>query len=142
MSQSDLARAAQVSRQTVSHWFQQKGSINLYAKNLSALAKSLGVTAEVLSNPLPVLEEALERKKWETDLLWDKLYPDLESFIGALIRGQKQALARLVQVTGLYRAEKIAGKKVWDKFPEYKALIHPASRKLNEILWKTATKFQ
>lgn len=138
LSQSDLARAAGVSRQTVSHWFSQEHEVSLLAKHLGNLARFLDVSVEVLSSPLPILGNAAERKKWETELLWDRLYPDLETFLAGLARGQRQALARLVQVVGLYQGEKIAGKQVWRKFPVYGRLIHPAYRSRAEIVWKTA----
>ncbi|MBI4403604.1 MAG: helix-turn-helix transcriptional regulator [Deltaproteobacteria bacterium] len=139
LSQSDLARAAGVTRQAVSHWLssKEKGPINLFAKHAQAVAHFLGVTVEQLSEFLPILGSPSDRKKWETELLWDRLYPDLESFIVGLMRGQRQALARLVQVCGFYEAAKIAGQQVWKRFPVYKSLIHPAYRKKLEIIWKT-----
>lgn len=138
LSQSDLARAAGVSRQTVSFWFSQTGDVNLFAKNLERLAEFLGVAVEDLSRPLPILGNAEERNRWATDLLWDRLYPDLEKFVDGLIRGQPEALARLVQVCGLYQSEKIAGKQIWRKFPVYRRHIHPAYRRQAEVVWKTA----
>jgi len=139
LNQSDLARVAGVTRQTVSHWFSQKeGTVNLYARHLGNLARVLGTSVEQLSQPLPILGDSNEREKWESEFLWDSLYPDLETFIAGLIRGQRPALARLVQVVGLYEGEKIAGKQVWRKFFAYKSLIHPTYRKQAEIIWKTA----
>jgi transcriptional regulator with XRE-family HTH domain len=138
LNQSDLARAAGVTRQAVSNWFSAGVEAQLLSGNLEKLAGSLGVSVEVLSHPLPILSDANERKRWETDLLWDGLYPNLEAFLSGVIRGQRQALARLVQVCGLYMSQKIAGKQVWRKFPSYKALIHPAYRRQAEVVWKTA----
>ena len=137
LNQSAIAKAAGVTRQAVSIWFSKQGKVDLLSSTLQRLALSLGVTGEALSQPLPILGDPVERKKWETDLLWDRLYPDLESFVAGVNRGQKTALARLVQMCGLYQAEKIAGRQVWKKFESYKALIHPARRREAEILWKT-----
>ena len=141
LNQSDLARAAGVTRQTVSHWFSGKvQQINLYSKHLQNLAQSLGVSVETLSQPLPILDDPKSVQEWETEFLWDRLYPNLESFISGLLRGQRAALARLVQVHGLYQSEKIVGKQVWQKFPWYKDLIHPSHRHSLEILWKIEQK--
>lgn len=139
LNQSDFARAAGVTRQTVSHWFKQKGDgrINLYAKHLEKLVSYLDVSIEQLSQPLPILGNQNDRRKWETKLLWDRLFPNLETFIAGVIRGKREALARLVQVCGLYQSEKVAGRQVWRKFSSYKKLIHPAYRRQAEILWKT-----
>ncbi|MBI1860489.1 MAG: helix-turn-helix transcriptional regulator [Deltaproteobacteria bacterium] len=136
MSQSDVARAAGVSRQIVSHWFgSQTPTLNLFASHLQNLARALGVSIDRLSRPLPILSDPKEKKRWETMLLWDRLYPDLESFCGGVIRGQPAALARLVQVCGLYQSEKVAGQQVWRKFFRYKGLIHPAYRRNAEVVW-------
>jgi transcriptional regulator with XRE-family HTH domain len=138
LSQADLARVVGVSRQTVSHWFSKAREVNLYSSHLKKIANGLGVSVETLSRPLPVLAVAGEREKWEADLLWDKLYPNLESFLAGCVRGQPPALARLVQVCGLYQSHKIAGKQVWRKFPDFKRFIHPAYRQALEVVWKTA----
>jgi transcriptional regulator with XRE-family HTH domain len=137
MNQSDIAQAAGVSRQAVSRWFSQSGEIELRASTLLRLATSLRVQTEDLCRPLPILGDPELRHRWETELLWDRLYPSLESFIAGLHRGQRAALARLVQTCGLYEAEKIAGKQVWKRFDSYKSLIHPAYRRQAEILWNT-----
>lgn len=137
LNQSDLAKAAGVTRQAVSGWFAKQGEIEVLSSTLQRLADSLGVSVETLSRPLPILSSPDERAKWETELLWDKLYPNLESFLAALKRGQRPALARLVQVCGLYQAEKIAGRQVFHRFERYKNYIHPAHRRQAELLWKT-----
>ncbi len=68
--------------------------------------------------------------------MWDLLYPDLESFVVAVVKGQPVALARLVQVFGLIQVKKMAGVQVLKKYPEYKKHIHPALRSSSEALWQ------
>jgi transcriptional regulator with XRE-family HTH domain len=142
MKQSELARKLGVSRQLVSHWFRQAPtlSINVYSHHLARVAQTLDVSMEALQGP-PPLEES-ERKIATIQLLWDHLYPNLEEFALALNRGNLDALARAVQAYGLYGAEKLAGKKVWKKFPLYKQKIHPAYRKKAEIVWSLCNQTQ
>src|SRR5687767_303909 len=89
LSQADIARAAGVSRQTVSRWFRKGFKINLYSNHLEKLALSLEIQAEDLTT------ETLTQKELELEsaaLLWDRLFPDIESFALALVRGNKAAL--------------------------------------------------
>lgn len=139
LTQSNLARAIGVTRQTVSHWFSQDREVNLLASHMNNLAKHLGVSVETLSSPLPILGDSEERKRYEVELNWDRLYPDLESFLQAVKRGQSPALARLVQSYGLFQSELIAGKQVWKKFPRYRGKIHPAIRKSLDTVWNIAS---
>ena len=53
----------------------------------------------------------------------------------ALVRGEAPALARLVQVFGLYKAWKIAGEKIWERFPAYQKNIRPVRRDQLERIW-------
>jgi transcriptional regulator with XRE-family HTH domain len=135
-NQSELAKLAGVSRQTVSHWFQQDtAELNLHAKNLTRLAGALRVTVDELLKPLPIQPGTQDWKRLQNELLWDRLYPDLESFISGLIRGQSVALARLTQIYGLHQAAKIAGRQVWKKFPKFKNQMAHAPRKAAEVIW-------
>ena len=134
LNQSDLAALAGVSRQAVSLWAKQS-IINLRLKNLQQLAKGLGVSLDDLVQPLPVLNDPKATETLQTGLLWDHLFPSLESFVVALVKGDLRALARLVQVYGLYGGAKTMGPAVWKKFPQYKNLIHPARREQCEKLW-------
>ena len=136
MSQSELARRAGVSRQTVSSWLQSDaGELNIYTDHLKGIALALGINTEDLTKPLPVISDQKSFIEIETELLWDHLYSNIEFFISALLRGQSEAMARLVQTYGLYQSEKIIGRAVWDKFQKYKSKIHPAMRKQSEIIW-------
>ena len=139
LTHSDLARLAGVSRQAVSLWFQKaKGTgqaINLHTKTHRRLAESLGMSMDDLSSPFPLYEQEEQIQKLESVLLWDRLYASLHRFVGAVIREQPQALARLVQVYGLFQAAKIAGRAVWKKFPKYKKHLEPVQRANWERVW-------
>jgi transcriptional regulator with XRE-family HTH domain len=133
--QAELARRAGVSRQLVSHWFRHTpgSSLNIRSDHLRRLAEALGVSMEALQKPPPL--STLQRQIATAELLWDHLYPSLEDFARALVRGHPDALARAVQVYGLFGGEKLAGKRIWKKFPLFKQKIHPAYRKKAEIIW-------
>ena len=79
------------------------------------------------------------RDGWRTRYLWDRLYPDINDFAIALNRNEPKAVARLVEVEGLYRAEKVLGPRVWSQFQDYKRLVHPARRPQLELLcaWRS-----
>ncbi len=137
ISQSDLAREIGVSRQIVSRWFlTDKTQSNIYSLHQERIANYFGLTFEELSNPLPIISNPEERKKVETQLLWDKLFRNLEEYLSALVRGNLPAMARLVQVYGLYPSYQMMGNVILKKFPDYKRIIHPALREKFEVLWK------
>lgn len=132
LNQSDLARAAGVSRQRISQWMQQSSSdgfVNVQTKHLMSIAKALDISPDSLLRPLPLLcdEQSLQRET--ARLLWDKLYPDLMSLLVAVLERQPQALARVVQIYGLYSSAKLFGERVWRDFSKYKQFIHPVRRK-------------
>jgi hypothetical protein len=127
---------AGVSRQAVHRWWvAPEPNLDVLSGTQERLAESLGVPMQTLSKELPVLSNETLRKKLETQLLWDKSFPNLESFVRGLVMGNSDALARLTQVFGLFAAEKIAGKQVWGKFPSYKNKIHPGRRRSLEAIW-------
>lgn len=135
VSNSELARRMGLSRQAISLWF-KSSQPSLRSKHLLKLAELLEVPVEMLARPLPGYGPEHERLKAE--FLWDRIYPDLDDFAIAVNHWSPQALARLVQVRGLYAAERIMGKKVWQRFDSYKRFIHPARRRQLEglVQWK------
>ncbi len=138
-SQSDLARIAGVSKQAVSLWFRSSpdADLNVRAPHLRALSRGLQVKAEDLLDSLPVLDDREMTRKLETILLWDHLYSDLAAFAVGLVRGESAALARLVQVYGLYPASNIVPQNmIWDRFQEYKRHIRPVRREQVEKIWQ------
>ncbi len=140
LKQAQAAQRAGLSRQALSLWKQkakeQKSSnINVYSKTQEQLAHILGVRTEDLNKPILAIEDPEVRLALETELLWDKLYQNIESFAVAAVKGRPDALARLVQVYGLYGSAKMVGKQIWEKFPTYKKKIHPTYRKQAEVIW-------
>lgn len=131
-SRADLARMAHVSRAAVTKWFHQgekSGWANVETNTLFQLAASLKIQPGLL------LTKPVDWASIQTRFLWDRLYPDMESFLLALERERPQALARLVQVLGFREARQIIGKKAVVQFEKYKKQIKPARRNELEILW-------
>lgn len=137
LSQSDLARRAGVTRQAASLWFRSADprQVNVQSRHLEKLSQVLAVSMDDLARPLPALADESTKSSLETALLWDRLFPSLDDFAIAVARGEERALARLVQVYGLYAAERMAGRRVWKDFPRYKRHIHPVRRRELERLW-------
>lgn len=132
LSQSDVARLAQVSGAAVSKWFKHaidRDWINVETGTVIRLAQGLKISPEQLLKPTPRLE------RWQSQFLWDRLYPTMEAFAQALLVRQLPAVARLTQVLGLRNAARLMGKWAIRKFPDYKRYIKPARRKELELLW-------
>ncbi len=124
---SDLARTANVSRAAVSLWMKQPNA-DVSDRHLFSLAEYLGVSMETLMQPLPLLADTNRVQTIETALLWDRLYASIGDFAIALARREFRAIARLVEVYGMFRAEKIVGRTVWTAFKTYKTRIPPVRR--------------
>ena len=142
LNQSDLARLAGVTRQRVSQWFHRTladSPVNIGSTSLKALAEGLGVKADKLLAPLPLLEQPEALRRETTKLLWDGLYPDLVSFVIDVGRGRLEAVARLVQIYGLFASARMIGKSAWTSFPRYKKYLHPVRRRELEVLWSLRT---
>ncbi len=136
LSQAQLAKIVGMSRQAISRWFlKDHGQIKFYASDLNQIAVALNLPVKDLSAPIPIVEDENEYKKLSTQLLWDRLYPDLESFVSGLVHGHDAAFARLVHVYGPFAAEKLIGKKIWTRYPKYKTILPPATRRKMEVLW-------
>jgi len=140
LSQSDLARKAGVSRQAVSLWFRDTGcETGLRVSTLKTLARNLEVSMELLLTE-EISKELLDIAEQEQVALnWDRLYSDREALAVALANKDLRAIARLVQVYGMYAAAKVVGRIVWDKFAKYKPLMLPARQKQCEIIWNLQT---
>ena len=140
MKAAELARQAGVSRQALSAWRrraseQGKPNIDVLSTTQDRIAEVLGVRSEELSRSIGVLATTKQRKIIETNLLWDKMFPNVEVFAVAVVKGELNALGRLVQTYGLYDAAKMAGRQIWQKFPLYKSRLHPGYRKQAEVVW-------
>ena len=136
-SQSELARRVGVSRQAVSLWFRSEEAL-VKSSHLLKVSEAVGVGAESLARPLPGFGEDHDRLK--AAFLWDHLYPDLDDFAIAVVAWKPEAVARLVQISGLYVVERLLGVAVWRRFDEYKRYLHPVRRQQLEglIQWRTS----
>ena len=108
LSQSELARRVGVSRQAVSLWF-RSGEASVRSSHLFKVCEALEVRAERLARPLPGFGNDHDRLK--ATFLWDRLYPDLDDFAIAVNAWRPEAVARLVQVSGLYVGERLLGRR-------------------------------
>lgn len=139
LNQSDLARAAGVTRQRVSQWYEEADAddvINARMSHVMRLASTLGVDVGMLTRKLPLLDDPPRLKRETTRLLWDRLYPNIVALFEAALSGEKDALARVVQVYGLYEGARLFGERAWRDFPRYKSLLKPARRTQLELLWQ------
>ena len=134
LNQSGLAGLAGVSRQAVSQWIKSGGEVAIRDATLLRLGRGLSVPLEALLSEPPGLSRYGE--SWRAQFLWDKLYPGVVDFALALARGEERALARLVDVVGLFDAAAIAGRIVWDEFSSYRHRLHPAQRDDMTRLWQ------
>lgn len=132
---------AGISRQAVSSWFRQgRTEIDVRASHLQRLSRALGVSMDELSLPLPCLQSPEQRAALGAGLLWDRLYPDVGSFAAALVRGEGRAVARLVEVYGLFLSARMLGRSVWVCFPQYKKYLPPVLRRQLEELWALSSR--
>lgn len=136
LSQADIAKKAGVSRQAVSLWFKEKkNTINMQSRHLQKLAQELCLPVDDLLKPLPSLEDREYAGRLKATLLWDRLYPTIEDFAVALVELRPQALARLVEVYGLFASNALVGSVIWKGFPKYKKFLPPVRRKQCDQIW-------
>ena len=151
LSQAELARAAGVSRQAVSSWLKSRqpqgdsGSssgcrtVQIRADTLRNLSEKLQVSYEFLVKRFPLADNPAMRRNLTAEFLWDALYPSLEDFAVAIIRGEFNALARLTQGLGLCESAALAGRLVWRKYPRFKKYLLPQRRAECEQIWNLQT---
>lgn len=139
-SQSDLARLTGVSRQAVSKWLSGTEQVSVTSENLIKVSHALGVPAETLTRPLPSYGADADHDQLKAAYLWDRLYGDLDELVIAASRWQLPAVARLVEVDGLYATEKLLGKAVWRRFEEYGRYLNAVRRQQLRALvqWRMA----
>lgn len=136
MNQSELSRRSGITRQAVSKWFTAQ-KFNPEGNTLLKLSETLQVDARVLACDLFSDLGSGEKQDLETLVLWDRLYGSLEYFVAALARFELKAIARYIQVFGILKAEKIFGKRVFQKFDRFAPFIHPVRRKELKALCQT-----
>lgn len=135
--QSDLAKAAAVSRQAVSLWFCGDGDFrNVHVANLLSLSAGLGITPAELLQPLPGLEGPAAERRLYAEFCWDRLYPDIHRFLVALAAARPRAVARLVECRGIYEAAAVIGAQVWSGYRNFRLLLPPARRTVIDAVWK------
>jgi transcriptional regulator with XRE-family HTH domain len=135
--QSDVAKAAAVSRQAVSLWFTAEGDFrNVHVANLLNLGAGLGVAPAELLQPLPGLADSVDERQLYAEFCWDRSYPDIYRFLVALIAGQPRAVARLIESRGIYEAATVLGDEVWGTYPDLRLRLPPARRAVVDAVWK------
>ena len=136
--QSDVARAAAVSRQAVSLWFAADGDFrNVHVANLLNLGAGLGIAPAELLTPLPGLGEPSGERRLYAEFCWDRSFPDIYRFLVALAAAEPRAVARLIESRGIYEAAAVLGAQVWDAYPELRARLPDARRAVVDAVWKT-----
>lgn len=134
---SDVAKAAEVSRQAVSLWFSGAGDFrNLHVANLLNLSAGLGISPAELLQPLPGLEGLAEERRLYAEFCWDRCYPDIYRFLAALAEAQPRAVARLIESRGIYEAATVVGVRVWRMYPTLRQRLPTARRAVVDTVWK------
>lgn len=135
--QSDVAKAAGVSRQAVSLWFAAEGDFrNLHVANVLKLSAGLGIAPAELLQPLPGLGSPAEERRLYAEFCWDRTFPDIYRFLAALATGWPRAVARLIESRGIYEAATVLGAQVWDTYPDVRPRLPPARRTVVDAVWK------
>jgi transcriptional regulator with XRE-family HTH domain len=134
---SDVAKAAEVSRQAVSLWFSGDGDFrNVHVANLLNLSAGLGIAPAELLQPLPGLEGPDEERRLYAEFCWDRSYPDVYRFLAALAEAQPRAVARLIESRGIYEAAAVVGVRVWRMYPALRQRLPAARRAVVDTVWK------
>jgi transcriptional regulator with XRE-family HTH domain len=134
LSQSRISELAHVSRQRVSQWFTQTEEfVNIGSISAGHLAKQLNISCDMLLYSLPGL---LQLHQTQAAYLWDQLFPDIETFIVAVMKNDLRAMARVVEVHGLYGGADVLGEIVWTAFDKYKRYLPPKKRQSMEAVWR------
>jgi transcriptional regulator with XRE-family HTH domain len=133
VSQSKISEFANVSRQRVSQWFAQSEEfVNIGTIPAAHLASQLNVSCDVLLQSMPGL---VELKRTQSSYVWDHRFPDIETFVIAAMSNNLEAMARAVEVHGLYGTAEILGDIVWDSFDKFKRYLPPKKRQAMEAVW-------
>ena len=135
--QSDVARAAGVSRQAVSLWFAQDDDFqNLHVANLMNLSDGLGIDPAELLKPLACISDPATVRQLYAEFCWDRSYPDIYSFLVALAGSEPRAVARFIECRGIYEAAAVLGKGTWRAYRGIRKHLAPARRREIDTVWK------
>ena len=135
--QSDVARAAGVTRQAVSLWFAQHRDFqNVHVATLLNLSESLGIAPAELLQPLPVVSDRSAARRLYAEFCWDRCYPDIYGFLVALAGSEPRAVARFIESRGIYEAAALLGERTWRVYRGLRKHLPPARRKEIDTVWK------
>ena len=135
--QSDVAKAAAVSRQAVSLWFAAEGDFrNVHVATLLNLSVGLGIPPAELLKPLPGLQEPAEGRRLYAEFCWDRSFPDIYRFLAALTARQPRAVARLIESRGIFETAAVLGAQVWQMYPQLRSRLPVARRTVVDAVWK------
>ena len=135
--QSDVAKAAGVSRQAVSLWFAADDDFrNVHVATLMNLSAGLGIDPAELLKPFPVLTDRATVRRWYAEFCWDRSYPDIYRFLVALAGSEPRAVARLIASRGIYEAAAVLGARVWRTYPGLRQFLPAARRTEVDAVWK------
>ncbi|MCY4375238.1 MAG: helix-turn-helix transcriptional regulator [Spirochaetaceae bacterium] len=136
-SQADIARAAGVSRQAVSHWFASERDFqNVHVATLLKLSDSLEIDPAELLEPLPGMDDPVAVRRLATEFCWDRAYPDIYRFLAALADGEPRATARLIESRGIYAAASVLGPRIWDDYAGLRPRLPPVRRAEVDAVWR------
>ena len=135
--QSDVAKAAGVSRQAVSLWFAQDDDFqNLHVANLVNLSNDLGIDPAELHEPLACISDPAAVRQLYAEFCWDRSYPDIHWFLVALAGSRPRAVARFIECRGIYEAAAVLGKGTWRAYRGIRKHLAPARRREIDTVWK------
>ena len=136
-SQADIARAAGVSRQAVSHWFASEGDFrNVHVATLLKLSDSLEIDPAELLKPLAGMDDPAAVRRLTVEFCWDRAYPDIYRFLAALADAEPRATARFVESRGIYAAAAVLGHRMWDDYAGLRTLLPPVRRAEVDTVWR------
>lgn len=137
-TQAHLAQKIGLSRQAVSKWFVsgQQNSLKLSLHSLLKICQVLNLKLGDLAQPIPKMADLDWKERFKVSFLWDRLYSNSDDFLLALYFFEPKAVARYIQVCGLYPSANLLGNRVWTQFNQYKKYVHPTRRNECEKIWQ------
>ena len=136
-SQADIARAAGVSRQAVSHWFASESDLqNVHVATLLKLSDSLAIEPAEFLTPLASMADPAAVRRLAAEFCWDRSYPDIYRFLVALADAEPRATARLIESRGIYAAASVLGQRIWDDYADLRPLLPPVRREEIDTVWR------
>ena len=91
--------------------------------------------SKLLEKAAALSQGLVELTRTQSAYLWDQRFPDIETFVVAAMNSNLDAVARTVEVHGLYGAADILGDIVWHSFDKYRRYLPPKKRQAMEAVW-------